>query len=95
MLERLHMKVFDPILSFNITLNLGRITAIAIFLGGLLGFLLSYLPDPVYEATVRIYLTVDTTGHGDQKIIELIVAGDLLGLIAGILVSIKLANRAS
>jgi hypothetical protein len=64
------MKEFDPILAFNRTLDSWWVTAIAVFLGGLLGFVFSNFHAPVYEATARFYVTVDVSRYGELKISE-------------------------
>ncbi len=64
------MKELDPVLFLNRTLNFWWIIAITMFVGGLLGFAFSYLRPPVYEATAKIYATVDVSKYGDIKITE-------------------------
>ncbi len=64
------MKELDPIQIINKTLNLWWVTAVAMLLGGLLGFGFSFWHTPVYEATARFYVTVDISKYGDRNITE-------------------------
>jgi hypothetical protein len=64
------MNELDPIQTFNKTLKLWWIPALAIFLGGLLGFVFSSLRPPIYEATARFYIAVDISKYGLRDISE-------------------------
>lgn len=64
------MDELDPIQMFNKTFHFWWIPAIAIFLGGLLGFVFSTFHKPVYEATARFYVTVDISKYGLRDITE-------------------------
>jgi hypothetical protein len=64
------MNELDPKQTFNKTLKLWWIPAIAIFLGGLLGFVFSSLRTPIYEATARFYIAVDISKYGLRDISE-------------------------
>jgi capsular polysaccharide biosynthesis protein len=64
------MKELDPIQIINKTLSLWWVIAIAILLGGLLGFGFSFWHTPIYEATARFYVTVDISKYGDRDISE-------------------------
>ncbi len=64
------MDEFDPIQMFNKTFHFWWIPAIAVFIGGLSGFVFSTLHKPVYEATARFYVTVDVSKYGLRDITE-------------------------
>ncbi len=64
------MNELDPIQMFNRTLKLWWIPAIAVFLGGLLGYVFSSLHTPIYEATARFYVTLDVSKYGLREITD-------------------------
>jgi hypothetical protein len=64
------MNELDPMQIINKTIQWWWIIAVAIFVGGALGFVFSTLQKPVYEATARFYVTVDISKYGLRDITE-------------------------
>jgi uncharacterized protein involved in exopolysaccharide biosynthesis len=64
------MEDLDPLAMINKIFRWWWVLAVAIFLGGLVGYVFSNLHTPIYEATARFYVTLDVSKYGDREITD-------------------------
>ncbi len=63
------MDEFTPVDHFNRLLHLWWLVTLFILLGGVLGFIVHRVRPPVYEATARYFVSIDTQKFPDIKVI--------------------------
>lgn len=64
------MEELNPIRMINSIIKYWWIPAVAIILGGVIGFIFSTFHKPVYEATAQFYVTLDLNKFGDRVITD-------------------------